>query len=84
MREGYLPVVSPIALSEDYEYLNVDGDRAAAYVAGSLQADKIIFITDVSGLIQDDVLGTEVDLKRGEIDVTKDRIWHGKKSFGLY
>jgi len=33
---GFLPVVSPIALSENYEYLNVDGDRAAAYIAGNL------------------------------------------------
>jgi len=40
---GFLPVVSPIALSESYEYLNVDGDRAAAYIAGNLKADKVIF-----------------------------------------
>ena len=67
MGEGYLPVVSPIALSEDYEYLNVDGDRAAAYVAGSLQADKIIFITDVSGLIQDDVLVRKLTLNEAKL-----------------
>ena len=53
---GYLPVVSPIALSENYEFLNVDGDRAAAYIAGNLNADKVIFLTNVNGLHLDDKL----------------------------
>ena len=53
---GYLPVVSPIALSENYEFLNVDGDRAAAYIAGNLKAEKIIFLTNVNGLHLDEKL----------------------------
>lgn len=53
---GYLPVVSPVALSENYEFLNVDGDRAAAYIAGNLKADKVIFLTNVNGLLLDDKL----------------------------
>jgi [amino group carrier protein]-L-2-aminoadipate 6-kinase len=48
---GYVPVISPIALSEDFDFLNVDGDRAAAYVAGSIKAEKVIFVTDVNGLM---------------------------------
>ena len=32
--QGLTPVISPIAMSEESEFLNVDGDRAAAYVAG--------------------------------------------------
>ncbi|MDW0283880.1 MAG: [LysW]-aminoadipate/[LysW]-glutamate kinase, partial [Nitrososphaeraceae archaeon] len=47
---GFVPVVSPIAMSEEYEFLNVDGDRAAAYIAGNLKADKVIFLTNVNGL----------------------------------
>lgn len=53
---GYLLVVSPIALSENYEFLNVDGNRAAAYIAGNLKADKVIFLTNVNGLHLDDKL----------------------------
>ena len=67
MGEGYLPVVSPIALSEDYEYLNVDGDRAAAYVAGSLRADKILFITDVGGLMENDVIIRKLNLNEAKL-----------------
>ena len=49
--KGYLPVVTPIALSQDSEPLNVDGDRTAAVVAGALKADKLIMLTDVEGLM---------------------------------
>lgn len=50
IKSGYVPVVSPIALGEENEYLNVNGDRAAAQIAGALKANKIIFLTDVSGV----------------------------------
>ena len=50
-RSGYVPVISRVALSEDFDFLNVDGDRAAAYVAGGIKAEKVIFVTDVNGLM---------------------------------
>jgi len=53
MENGYVPVIAPVALSEGYEFLNVDADRAAAYVAGALKADKLILLTDVEGLLLD-------------------------------
>ena len=48
---GYVPVVSPLAIGQEFEPLNVDGDRAAAYVAGALKADRLVLLTDVDGLI---------------------------------
>jgi acetylglutamate/LysW-gamma-L-alpha-aminoadipate kinase len=57
---GYVPVVSPIAISEDFDLLNVDGDRAAAYVAGGVKANHVIFITNVNGLMMDDKLVTKL------------------------
>jgi len=53
MDSGYVPVVSPVALSQEYEPLNVDGDRTAANIAGVLKADVLILLTDVEGLIVD-------------------------------
>lgn len=47
------PVVSPIALSTENEPLNVDGDRAAAEIAGALHADELILLTNVDGVILD-------------------------------
>ena len=51
LEKGYVPIVTPIALSEDYEPLNVDGDRTAAIIAGALKADRLVLLTDVQGLM---------------------------------
>ena len=60
--QGFTPVISPIAISEESEFLNVDGDRAAAYVAGKVGTDKVLFITNVDGLLMDDKLVTKLTL----------------------
>jgi acetylglutamate/LysW-gamma-L-alpha-aminoadipate kinase len=62
LNSGYLPVISPVALSEEYEFLNIDGDRAAANIAGTLKSDIVIFITNVSGLIMDEKLVNQLTL----------------------
>ncbi|MCW4017556.1 MAG: [LysW]-aminoadipate/[LysW]-glutamate kinase [Candidatus Bathyarchaeota archaeon] len=51
LEKGYTPIVTPIAMSEEFEPLNVDGDRPAAILAGALKADKLILLTDVKGLM---------------------------------
>jgi [amino group carrier protein]-L-2-aminoadipate 6-kinase len=66
VRNGYVPVISPIALSEEFDFLNVDGDRAAAYVAGGIKADKVIFITDVNGLILNEKLVNSMTLAQAK------------------
>ena len=60
--QGYVPVISPIAISEECDFLNVDGDRAAAYVAGSMQSDKILFLTNVDGLLMEEKLVRKLSL----------------------
>lgn len=68
---GYVPVVSPIALSEEYDFLNVDGDRAAAYIAGGMKADKVIFITNVNGLMLHEKLVTSLTLEQAKAALPK-------------
>lgn len=53
MTAGYVPVVSPVAVGEDSEPLNIDGDRAAASLASGISADTVIFLTNVDGLMLD-------------------------------
>lgn len=60
--QGLTPVISPIAISEESEFLNVDGDRAAAYVAGKVGTDKVLFITNVDGLLMDEKLVPKLTL----------------------
>jgi len=62
LEKGLTPVISPIAISEESEFLNVDGDRAAAYVAGKVGCDKVLFITNVDGLLMDDKLVPKLTL----------------------
>ncbi|MDX1596747.1 MAG: [LysW]-aminoadipate/[LysW]-glutamate kinase [Nitrosopumilaceae archaeon] len=64
--QGLTPVISPIAISEESEFLNVDGDRAAAYVAGKVKSDKVLFITNVDGLLMDDKLVTKLTLQEAK------------------
>lgn len=51
--QGYIPVISPIAGGEDGESYNVNADTAAGIIAGALQADKFLLLTDVKGVLQD-------------------------------
>ena len=66
MDKGYTPVISPIAISEESEFLNVDGDRAAANVAGHVKADKVLFITNVDGLLMEDKLVKKLSLQEAK------------------
>ena len=59
---GLTPVISPIAISEECDFLNVDGDRAAAYIAGKIGTDKVLFITNVDGLLMDGKLVAKLTL----------------------
>lgn len=75
VERGYLPVLAPIALGDEYELLNVDADRAGAFVAGALEAEKWIVLTDVPGLL---VKGKVVSkLTRAEAEELLPTIGHG-------
>jgi len=62
INNDYVPVIAPIAMGEEFDPLNLDGDRAAAYVAGALKADRLILLTDVKGLILDGKLVQKLSL----------------------
>jgi acetylglutamate/LysW-gamma-L-alpha-aminoadipate kinase len=51
LASGFTPVIAPLALGADGERLNVDGDRAAALVAGSLDAAALVLLSNVPGLL---------------------------------
>lgn len=50
---GYAPVISPPAISYKSEAINVDGDRCAAQIAVALQAEKLVILSNVPGLLRD-------------------------------
>jgi acetylglutamate kinase len=50
--KGYVPVISPIGLSEDGKSLSINADDVAGHVAAALGAKKLIYLTDVPGLLE--------------------------------
>ncbi|MDH7481883.1 MAG: acetylglutamate kinase [Armatimonadota bacterium] len=53
IHEGYIPVVSSIAVGRDWETYNLNADHAAGELAGALEAAKLIILTDVTGVYRD-------------------------------
>jgi acetylglutamate kinase len=52
-RAGVVPVIPSVALDAQNQWLNVNADTAAAAVAGHLQAEKLVFLSDTPGVLQD-------------------------------
>ncbi|MEW5871054.1 MAG: [LysW]-aminoadipate kinase [Chloroflexota bacterium] len=52
LEAGYTPVIAPLALSPAGEVLNVDADRAAAWMAASLQSQALVLLTAAPGLLR--------------------------------
>lgn len=50
---GYIPVISTVATSEDGTVYNINADTAAARIASCLRAENLILMTDIVGLLED-------------------------------
>jgi acetylglutamate kinase len=51
--QGYIPVISSVAIGEDGESYNVNADHAAGAIAAAVGAEKLVMLTDVEGLYAD-------------------------------
>lgn len=51
LKNGFIPVVAPLALDQNSEPLNVNADTAAGAIAGAMQADYFVLISDVPGIL---------------------------------
>ena len=50
IKSGYIPVIAPIGVGEDGESYNINADYVAADIAGALQAEKLLLLTDTEGV----------------------------------
>ncbi len=50
---GYIPVISTVACDKEGNIYNINGDTAAARIAGALSAERLIMMTDIEGVLQD-------------------------------
>jgi len=77
LENGYLPVISALAISENYEPLNVDGDRVALNIGSAFKADKLVLLTDVEGILLNNKVVKTVG--REEIDNLMEKVEGGMK-----
>ena len=53
LQKGYIPVISTIGCDTEGNAYNINGDTAAARIAGALGAERLIMMTDIAGLLKD-------------------------------
>jgi acetylglutamate kinase len=53
IKRGYIPVIAPIGIDADYQSYNINADSVAAAIAIAMEADKLVLLTDVPGLLRD-------------------------------
>lgn len=53
IENGYVPVIAPIGMDENYQAYNINADDAACAIAEALGAEKLAFLTDIEGVYKD-------------------------------
>ena len=53
LEKGYIPVISTVGNDAEGNTYNINGDTAAACIAGALSAERLIMMTDIAGILED-------------------------------
>ena len=53
LEKGYIPVISTLGCDAEGNTYNINGDTAAAWIAGALKAQRMILMTDIAGILRD-------------------------------
>ena len=53
LEKGYIPVISTLGCDREGNAYNINGDTAAAHIAGALHAERLIMMTDINGVLRD-------------------------------
>ena len=53
LEKNYIPIISTVASDRQGNTYNINGDTAAAHIAGALQAERLIMMTDINGVLRD-------------------------------
>ena len=53
LEKNYIPIISTVASDRLGNTYNINGDTAAAYIAGALGAERLIMMTDIAGILMD-------------------------------
>ena len=53
LEKGYIPVISTVGCDKEGNTFNINGDTAAAFIAGALNAERLFMMTDIAGILRD-------------------------------
>lgn len=53
LNNGYIPIISSVGCDDEGNVYNINADSAAAHIAGALQAERLITMTDIEGILKD-------------------------------
>ena len=53
LEKGYIPVISTLGCDREGNAYNINGDTAAAHIAGALNAERLIMMTHIAGILRD-------------------------------
>jgi len=80
LEKHYIPVISTVAGDRQGNIYNINGDTAAAYIAGALGAERMIMMTDIAGILMDKETGEAVLVD--EKEVTSETVFTPETSEG--
>jgi acetylglutamate kinase len=66
LRSGIMPVIAPIGVDSSWRVYNINADMSAAAVAAALRAEKLVYLSDVEGILADDTLVHSVTEQQAE------------------
>jgi acetylglutamate kinase len=76
LRQGVTPVVAPVSLGEDNSY-NINADHVAGAIAVAIQAQRIVFMTNVEGVLLDKKVVPTLSIARAEALIAGGEIFGG-------
>lgn len=76
LAEGYVPVIAPICLGEDSNF-NVNADHVAGAIASALNADRLVFLSNVPGVLLDNQLIPRLTDEQAEAMIADQTIFGG-------
>ena len=80
IKNGQIPVISPLGKDENNFTYNINADTVAGFIAGELQASKLLLLTDVPGILdKDEKLISSITLEEAKNIANKEYISGGMK-----
>ena len=63
LENNFVPIVSPLGIGKDELTYNINADTVAAHIASAVQAKRVIFLSDVKGILQNDTLLSQLTVQ---------------------